>query len=195
MEFDDMKKIWDTQNSRLLYTIDETALGNLIARKKKKTNHITNITELLLIVVNLASGVFIATLSSSMQKGNILMYLTSLWMLGTGVYIVISRFRRLRQSHPFDRSMRGDLQYAISVATYQVRLSLLMRWNMLPVAILTMLGVLNGGKSIGIIIGTLLLFILVYYASRWEHNIYKYRKRELESLQRKLQSEDVENLT
>ncbi|WP_079689579.1 hypothetical protein [Ohtaekwangia koreensis] len=190
-----MKKIWDTQNSRLLYTIDETALGNLIARKKKKTNHITNITELLLIVVNLASGIFIAILSSSMQKGNILMYLTSLWMLGTAVYIVISRLRRLRQSHQFDRSMQGDLQYTISVATYQVRLSLLMRWNMLPVAILTALGVLNGGKSIGIIIGTLLLFILVYYASRWEHNIYKYRKLELESLQRKLQSEDVENLT
>ena len=77
------------------------------------------------------------------------MYILSAWMLGSALYLLVSRIRRIKANHRFDRSMRGDLTHAISVATYQVRLSRLMRWNILPIGILTLLGVWSSGKSYG----------------------------------------------
>jgi hypothetical protein len=85
--------------------------------------------------------------------------------------------------------MRGDLRHAISVATYQVHISQIMRWNILPIAALTLLGLWEGGKPIWIALIVLLFFALTYYAGGWEHNIYKGKKRELEILQNKLDNE------
>src|SRR4051812_47574418 len=41
MEFDEMKKIWDSQNNEPLYAINEKALYNRILSKKKQAHHIT----------------------------------------------------------------------------------------------------------------------------------------------------------
>ena len=86
--------------------------------------------------------------------------------------------------------MHGDLNYAISVATYQVRLSLLGRWSILPIGVFTLLGLWQSGKSVWIVSFALLtFFVLANYAAGWEHGIYKNRKRELEILKEKLESE------
>ncbi|MBT1705855.1 hypothetical protein [Chryseosolibacter indicus] len=188
MEFDEMKMIWDAQNNKPLYTIDEEGLYKHIVSKKKKARHITNVSELLLIVANLASGVLIAALNFFGEHATPIGYAIAVWMLGTALYVLVSRIRRINQQHQFDRSMMGDLRHAVSDATYQVRLSLLMRWNMLPIAVFTFVGLWNGAKSIWIAIGALIFFGIVYYASRWEHSIYKSRKRELEALQKMLQA-------
>ena len=116
------------------------------------------------------------------------MYLMAAWMFATALYSLVSRIRRIKGDHRFDRSMQGDLHHAISVATYQVRLSQIMRWNILPVGVLTLLGIWEGGKSFWIAGFILIAFVLVHYASAWEHGIYKARKRELEILQKKLKT-------
>ena len=59
MEFDEMKKIWDSQNNEPLYGINEKALHNRILSKKKQAHHITNISELLAIIVIWCAGCFI----------------------------------------------------------------------------------------------------------------------------------------
>ena len=59
MEFEEMKKIWDSQNNEPLYAINEKALHNHIMSKKKTGYHITNTSELLLIIVNACAGLFI----------------------------------------------------------------------------------------------------------------------------------------
>jgi hypothetical protein len=64
-----------------------------------------------------------------------------------------------------------------------------MRWNILPIGILSLLGLWEGGKSIWIAASILVFFILAHYTGGWEHDIYKRRKRELELLQSKLESE------
>ena len=68
MEFDDMKKIWDSQNNETIYGINEKALHNRIQAKKRKANRITNVSELLLIVTNVASGGFV--LGMNLYKQN-----------------------------------------------------------------------------------------------------------------------------
>jgi hypothetical protein len=189
MEFEELQKIWDAQTNRPLYVINEKNMYNYILSKKKQAHHITNISELLLIVVNIGAGIFVLAMSYFRQSGNIFMYLLSAWMLGSALFMLVSRIRRIKGDNRFDRSMRGDLDHAISVAIYQVRISKIMRWNILPIGILSFLGVWEGEKPIWIAVVMLTFFALVYYASGWEHNIYERKKRELESLQAKLENE------
>ena len=189
MEFDEMKKIWDSQSNQTLYSIDENALHNRILSKKKSAQHITNISELLGIITYLGAACLIGTINFSKQSGNIFMYLLAGWMFTSGLCLLVSRFLRRKENSRFDRSMAGDLSHAISVATYQVSLSRLMRWNVLPIGIFTLLGIWGNGKFIWIAAGTLIVLVLANYAAGWEHNIYKRRKRELEILQSKLEIE------
>ena len=188
MEFEELQKIWDTQNNQPLYALNEKAMYNRILSKKKTAYKITNITELLLIVVYIGAGSFLLG-SNLFNQSGIFMYVLSAWMFATALYSLVSRIRRIKGNGRFDRSMRGDLQHAISIATYQVRLSRIMRWNTLPIAALTILGVWQSGTPLWEVALILIFFALVYYASGWEHNIYIGKKRELEILQTKLEDE------
>lgn len=187
MEFDDMKKIWDTQNNEPLYAVNETALHHRILSKKRRGFHITNISEWLSVLAYGGAGCFILGTNLYKQSDNVWIYVLAAWMLVSALYTLVSRIRRIRGELQFDRSMTGDLAHAISVAAYQVRLSFLMRWNILPVGLLTVLSVLGNGKSVWVAVGVLVFLMISYYASGWEHNIYKNRKRELEVLQNKLE--------
>ena len=189
MEFEELRKIWDAQNNQPLYAINEKAMYNLILSKKKQAHHITNISELLLIFVNLGAGIMILALNLFRQSVNISLYVLSAWMLVTALYTLVRRIQRIKGDQQFDRSISGDLSHAISMASYQVHISQIMRWNIVPIAALTLLGLWEGGKPIWIVVIVLLFFALTIYAGGWEHNIYKRKKRELEILQKKLGNE------
>jgi hypothetical protein len=192
MEFDEIKKIWDMQNNEALYAINEQALHNRILSKKRSAGHIANLSELLLIVVNMAAGLFILGLALFKSTDNIFTYLLTAWTLVTALYVLVTRIRRRKDENRFDRSMLGDLHHAISNAAYQVRLSGIMLWNGIPMMILLLLGFWESGKlSIWVIVFILTFFILVSYAARWEHGIYKRKKRELEILQEKLENDEI----
>ena len=186
MEFEELRKIWDAQNDQPLYAINEKAMYNLILSKKKQAHHITNISELLIIIVYIITGSFVLGKNLFDQSSNISMYVLSAWMLGSALFILVNRIRRIKGDNRFDRSMSGDLDHAISVATYQVRISQIMLWNILPIGALTILGLWESGKPIWIAMVVLLFFALSYYGGGWEHNIYKRKKRELEVLKNKL---------
>jgi len=186
MEFEELRKIWDAQNDQPLYAINEKAMYNLILSKKKQAHHITNISELLIIIVYIITGSFVLGKNLFDQSSNISMYVLSAWMLGSALFMLVNRIRRIKGNNQFDRSMSGDLDHAISVAAYQVRISKIMLWNILPIGALTILGLWEGGKPIWIAMVVLLFFALSYYAGGWEHNIYKRKKRELEVLKKKL---------
>jgi len=189
MEFEEMKKVWDSQNDEPIYGINEKALHNRILSKKNQGNHITNVSELLLILVNIGSGCFILGINLFSQNGNVFMYLLSAWMICSALVLLYSRIRRRKKVDRFDRSMRGDLSHAISIATYQVHISQLMRWNIVPIGLFIILGVLDSGKSVWLALGMLIFLVLTIYFSGWEHRIYKSRKRELQLLQTRLDTE------
>jgi hypothetical protein len=189
MEFDEMKKVWDVQNNEPVYGINEQALHQRIIAKKNTGLRITHVSELLLIVVNMCAGAFILGSSWYKQSGNVFMYTLAAWMFITGLYFLVHRIRRVQADQQFDRSMLGDLRYAISIASYQVRISVVMRWNILPIGVLVILSMMYGGKSVWLAVATFIFLVLTGYASGWEHRIYKNRKIELERLQRKLENE------
>ena len=189
MEFEEMKKIWDSQNNEPLYAINEEALHNRILSKKKTGYHITNVSELLLIIVNATAGLFVLSVNLSKPGVNMYMYLLATWMLFSALYMLVSRIRRINGSQRFDRSMLGDLSNAISIATYQVRLSQVGRWNILPIGVLCLLALWDSGKPIWSIVIIGIFFVFAARGTVWEHSIYKNRKKDLEILQKKLKGE------
>jgi len=189
MEFDEMKKIWDSQNNEPLYAINEKALHNRILSKKKTGYHITNTSELLLIIVNAGAGLLVLGINISKPDGNIFLYLGAAWMLLSALFMLVSRIRRIQSSQQFDRSMLGDLSQAISLATYQVRLSQVGRWNILPIGVLSLLALWDSGKSAWSIVIMGIIFAFAARVTFWEHSTYKKRKRELETLQKRLKAE------
>lgn len=188
LEFEDLQRIWDADHNKALFAIDEAALHNRILAKQKKARTITHVSELMLIVVNIAAGALVFGVTFFNERSNIFMYGMAVWMLVTALYVMIRRVRRIKGDQQFDRSLHGDLQYAISVARYQVRLSHLMRLNVIPIGVFIALGMWESRKPLWIAGATLVMLSVVYYFSGWEHRYYKSRKRELEILQDKLQA-------
>ena len=185
MEFEELKKVWDTQNNEPLYIFSEKALHNRILSKKRKTAHIATTTELFCISACAGAGVFLLV----NQNDNAFMFAMAVWFLIVAVYLIVIGIRRRRKGRSFTRSVADDLEHAIAIASYQVRLSWLMRWNILPVGILTALASWEGEKALWFVVCVVIGFVVVSYAAGWEHNIYKVRKRELEVLRDKLKGE------
>lgn len=189
MEFEDLQKIWDTQNDRPMYAINEQALHNRIVAKKHEAMYTAAITEWILIVANVASGIFVLV-QNYRKPGYLFVYLLAIWMLLSAAYMVIKRMQRIKAQRRFNRTMAGDLQQGIAIAAYQLRIAYLMRWNMLIIAALCILSIVEGGKSLWMIGVTIAFFALVFYASKWEMGYYRKKKRELEQLQGKLLEEE-----
>lgn len=187
MEFEEIQEIWDQQKKQPMYTINEQELQSRILAKKSQAGHIANVSELLLIVVNLLVGGGIAVMNSFGRDRNVFLYVVAAWMVGTGGYMLVSRVRRLRRLPLFDRTMRGDLEHAIADASYQVRISQLMRWNIFPIAAFIVAGMWEGGKSIWIGAGTVVFMGMAYYASGFEHRFYKRKRKELGDLYNQLE--------
>jgi 4-hydroxybenzoate polyprenyltransferase len=191
MEFDELQKIWDTQNNQPLYVINEQALHNRIVAKKHQVIHIAVVTEWILIIANTASGAFVLQQNVTGRRGLIFVYLLAVWMLGTAVYVLVNRIRRMRKQQQFNRSLNGDLQHALSTASYQVRTARIMRWNTLPIGLLVLFSSWEGGHSVWFLVIVALFFVLVFFASGWEMGIYRNKMKELQVLQHKLQEDGL----
>ena len=187
MEFEEIQEIWDLQKKQSMYTINERELHSLILTKKKQAARLANATEFMQIIVNTGAAAFVFEQNYFSVKGKFFPYLMAAWMLATAVFILAGRFKRIKRGKNFDQNMRGSLEQAIADATYKVRISQLMRWNIIIIALIIVLSMFEGGQSMWIIAGTAIFFGITYYGSGYEHRCYISRKRELLSLYEKLE--------
>ncbi len=165
MEFDEMKKIWDAQNNKPLYVLDEKALHNRIQSKMSTIRHFTSVSEWLLILINLGAGAVLIERNPTKQGANIFLYLEAAWMFGIVVYIVVHHFRRVKAGRQFDRSIQGDLDHAISIASYQMRLSQIIRWNFLPMGVIMIFSGWEAGKLLKVSLVILISYSLAFYVT------------------------------
>jgi hypothetical protein len=185
MEFDQIKTIWQSQNSKPMYTMNETVLYRQVIDRQRHVRHFMRVSELLLILVNFGSALFLLSVTLG-ASNNVSLIVLAVWLLLSGSWIVYQRYRRLRGDHKFDRSLQGEINYTLSIATYQVRLSHLGRWNAIPTGALTLTALWESGKSSWWLMAIILLFVLSYIAAGWETSIYVERRNELESLKKKI---------
>src|SRR4051812_825366 len=122
MEFEEMKKIWDTQTQSPLFVMNEQALHNRISAKKSQAGHITAFSETLAVLVNLVGGAVILIVNLLSKNISAWMNAMAGWMFVTALYVIVNRVKRMSAEQTFDRSIAGDLDHAIATASYQVRL-------------------------------------------------------------------------
>ncbi|RYY59748.1 MAG: hypothetical protein EOO05_12310 [Chitinophagaceae bacterium] len=182
MEFEQLQKIWIEKRNESFFVTSQDAIHAAIRRRQKSSQRIAGLSELVTIVVNLLSGGFILAWNIGGKQNNWL-YFISAWMLGTAAYGIYHRSRRKELAPQNSATMRDHLTQALHSATHQVKLSRLMRLNIIPVAILTSLALWGSGNSTGLVIGAPVFFLACFYFSGWEHRSYVRRKKQLEVLQ------------
>ncbi|MFZ1809379.1 MAG: hypothetical protein WAU36_19255 [Cyclobacteriaceae bacterium] len=172
MKFEDMKKIWDKQDQQHKYVIDEKKLHESIQQKKRKSSRFVSKVEWILIFANGIAGGTIVAMNFIEKRGDIYANALGLVMLAAGIYIYTRRLHRLKHENRFDRTMLGDLDHAISNATYRARLSYGMLIYFLVVAALTLGNAIHEDKSwlkIGLIV---VFFVITWFLGRWEYKAW-----------------------
>jgi hypothetical protein len=187
MEFEEMQKIWDSQNNRVLYAIDETALSKRISSKRQEALRISNTSELTIIITYIAAGLINLGVMVMNGMNSVFTYLLTGWMFITALYAIVIRVMRIRANNKFDRTLFGDLHHAIDTTNHQVRFSRILRLNIIPIVVFVVLMLWDTSKSIWAIVGVLAFFALSLWASKFEHKFYIRKKEELEQLKTKLE--------
>ncbi|MBL6447788.1 hypothetical protein JMN32_15825 [Fulvivirga sp. 29W222] len=190
MEFEEMKRIWDTQNNEHVYAINETALHKKIIGRKKYTSVSAGRAELIVIFSNiLAIGIMTV---SGIMKGEVSVFTYALGavLLFIAIFMTMSRIRRMRSQDKFEASMLGDLEHAIANARYQVWFSRIARLGLLPIAVITLVAVWDGDTSWWKWLLILAFFAVMYFLSGKERNCTVRQMKKLEALRDNLQKEN-----
>lgn len=190
MEFEEMKKIWDDQNQRPLYAIDEDALRRRIHSKSRKASITSNVNEIALILISLVT--FTIIIVKNIDRSNPYAYPPVIMLMLTSVYVYIGRVRRKKKEQQFDRTMLGDLDHALYNVDYEVkRARTFPLWYLLPVAIPAMLNMYMNDASVfkwTFVSGAFVLSYLVVWFGLTK--MQEPHKRKLERLKEKILNDD-----
>lgn len=166
MEFEELKKIWDTQNNKPMFVINEEVLHRTIRKNKKKASWISDINEIGLMLIAVSTSAFLVF--KNIDNENIYAYPPAIFLLITGLYVLIGRIRRKNNEKRFDRSVIGDLDHAISNTDFEInRAKTFIWWYILPVAFPVILNMVMNNASIGKWIFVICGFLLSYLVVRW----------------------------
>ena len=187
-EFDDLKKIWDAQNNQPLYVLDEKAIYNRIQSKMTTILHLANVSDWVLIMINLGVGAVLLNVNSATPAAKLFLHLEAAWMFVTGVYFIVRYIRRVKFGRRFDRSIHGDLDHAIFLTSYQMRIAQIVRWNLIPAGVLMIFSGWEAGKLLQVGAIILISNTLAFYVCTKGYGTSKRRKQELEVLKGKLES-------
>ena len=93
MEFEEMKKIWDTQNNQPMFAIDEKTLHKRVKRKTEAINRSVNLMEFGIIAITLGMGTYL--LIDGIIDGEAwTRYYTSAIAFLVAIYMFAGRIRR-----------------------------------------------------------------------------------------------------
>jgi hypothetical protein len=186
MEFDEMKKVWDTQNNQPPYVIDEKALRKGL--KRKTLSVVVNISDWVSIITYLVACYILVGRNPFKPGSNIFLSLEACWMFVIVVYFVVSFIRRINSSRRFDRSIRGELDHSISIVSYQMRICRMFLWNIPPMGAIMIFSGWVSGKFLLVSVVILVSNTLAIYAVSKGLRMNKRRKRELQGLKEKLEA-------
>lgn len=187
MEFDEMKKIWDTQSNQTMYAIDETALRNKVSQKQKKAARIASRSESIMIKALIFSTLVILGASIYKSEYDVMPLVLSGVMLVVALFIFMRRRERLSLQNSFENSILGEIELAITNAEYQVRLSSLGKGLYIVVALLSVASVVDTLDEWYKGALLLIFFVVGYFGARWEHNtFYVSQKTSLLKMKEKL---------
>lgn len=134
MNIEDMQKIWNAQEQKAYYVIDEERLFDQIKRRAKRIDHAVNRDEIGLIIISVLSvGILFIT-----KPGDFFTFATMAMLIAVGIYVFIARKKRIKSEEEFDLTMIDHVDQAISQTKYRIRSARsFIWWYILPLAVPT----------------------------------------------------------
>lgn len=140
-----------------------------------------------MILANMVAGGMIISMNFIKHRGDLYTNLLGMAMVGAAIYVYLRRLHRLRNESRFDRTMLGDLEHAISNATYRARLSYTMLMYFVVVTLLIILSAIHEEKSLAQILLLTAFCVIAWFLGRWEHRSWHLaNKKRLEAMREKL---------
>lgn len=190
MNFDDMKVIWDSQNERPLYAVDEGVLRATVRRSSQRFRNVIVVCHVIILVTWAALAVLY--LIDPLIRGEALHRLVAgviLLVLAAGQTVALAR-RRAGESRFVEPSIRGDLDLAIWRIDYDIAWAhTLRRWYILPFIVAISIDFAFHVNARTIVMWVIVTG-LVLAAGRsvdWEiRSVYLPKKRRFEAIRRQL---------
>jgi hypothetical protein len=138
MEFEDMQKIWDTQNQQHVYAINEQTLHDRVIKNHANIMRYVNISEWMMFLIMLALSLVV--LQDGIFNDELYQVPEALILLVATGYIYHARRERLRHEPQSDRSLLGDLNQALQAITHHARQQRnFIWWFIAPMVITTLI--------------------------------------------------------
>lgn len=187
MEFEDMQVIWNSQNNEKLYAINEAALYEQIKRKGKSVDRLLEMSQLVMIAVNLFVGIFLI-IDAWRDNGELYEYILPAMYLAYFIGAIVFRLVRRKEQVRFEETMLGELDKAIWQADYLIKQGYtLIKWYLLPLMLAASGSMLYNGKPFWALGMFVFMAGASYLSHYWEiERCYVPKKRELEGLREKL---------
>lgn len=170
MEFNEMKKVWDSQNNQPLFAIDEVTLHKQVNKKIDSTKRSANKMEYGLIAINIFVIVFL-TVKGILNDYDWLNFITAGAAFFILLYVVVGRQKRLQKGISFERTLLGELDNAISNMDYLIsRGKTFVWWYMLPFVCTILLTYYFKEESRGYAhwVVMFIMFIVAAWLPQWE---------------------------
>lgn len=137
MEFDEMKKIWDSQKNEPIYAIDEQTLHRRVIRKSMRIKRMVDLFEWGMLTVTLFLALFM--MSKGLLDNEIHKFPQCILFLIVAGYIYWGRRKRLQNEGLSDKTLLGDLDQAILRIDYQIKRQRNFLWWFLMPAVIAIL--------------------------------------------------------
>ena len=201
MDFEDLKVVWESQNEKPLYAINEDGLHSILRRNRRRFKRSIFLRDLREIGISLA--MFLMLLYAGIPDYGLLKDLVlweivamftaaGLWLF-YALYILVHRKRQESRERQYPSSLRGDLDREIAQTEYQIRMAKnILWWGLLPTGVAGLLGILVTVESswarLLLILAVLLIMVgaELWTKKRKIKRDFLPRQRELESLRDKL---------
>ena len=166
MNIEDMQKIWNEQDQKVYYAIDEETLFTQIKQRTSRMRHAVSRDEIGLMLIS-AISVVILLLTKANTVFNII---TIAMLIAIAIFVFLARRRRLQRESDYGLTVQENIDQALSLARYRIKSAkTFVWWYMLPLAIPTFGNMLTGNRKMwwewALIIGA---FVLSYAMIRWE---------------------------
>ena len=191
MEFEDLKKVWDTQNNEHLYAINESALHKQVIRKNITTQRNARINEISMIVLGLIVASFMITMG--VINSSWVFLPQGLIFLGITSYVMIDRKKRREIAGFSTGSVLNDLDQAIRTNDYEIkRQKNMLWWFFLPAVLAALLNLFktNGIFTWAVIILLVTAFSLGLIVQKKSIKPYITKKNDLNTLKKLLTEAD-----
>jgi hypothetical protein len=222
MDFEAIQVIWDSQNERPLYAMDEAALHAAVRRKSAEFDRQISRCYVAEISVGLFCGVLMFAAAGALATGNrewlarlpwiraavsfqdvLTLFAAGVVWLYYSIFMYFKRRRQQKRAAVFPSSLRGDLDRALAQTNSEVDTAEnILWWGLIPIWLAAALWVLTlfrlqaapawAYAVIGIIM-VIALMLVLSSKHRSIQNRFQPRIRELQSMRAKLDEPERHN--